>query len=317
LPWSIVTLNAIVWTIVAQTTGTSLEVENWESTYGIILNFSLAFLLVFRLNRAADRFWQSRAMWGRIVAVSRYLVSTILVHTYHTPQSRDQAVVWIGAFAVSTMHFLRRETSIPCDELAGFLSPDEIQKLQSSLHPPLYASDQIRAALKDSLNVTADTPVSLASAWSQQLYHMEASIDKLIEDVGGMERIRSTPVPIAYVSHLRTFLLAYLLSLPYLWESVWGWATIPAVTLSAYALLGIEGASDECGVPFDKTRTNHLAMDSFCLLLLANIQQFVQQAADRELLLKQSEMGVGTVQSKEKLAEGENSKGGMHGQVGR
>jgi hypothetical protein len=113
-------LNAVVWTIVAQTTGTSLEVENWESTYGVIMNFSRAFLLVFRLNRAADRFWQSRAMWGRIVAVSRYLVSTILVHTSHAPEPRNQAVVWIGALAVSTMHFLRRETSIPCDELAGF-----------------------------------------------------------------------------------------------------------------------------------------------------------------------------------------------------
>jgi putative membrane protein len=118
------------------------------------------------------------------------------------------------------------------------------------------------------------------------LYHMEASVDKLIEDVGGMERIRSTPVPIAYVSHLRTFLIFYLLSLPYLWENVWGWATIPVVTFSAHALLGIEGASDECGVLFDKTRTNHLAMDSFCLLVLTNIQQFVQQAADRKLLLK-------------------------------
>ena len=36
--------------------------------------------------------------------------------------------------------------------------------------------------------------------------------------------VRGTRLPIVYVSHLRTFLVLYLLSLPFVYVSFWGWA---------------------------------------------------------------------------------------------
>eukprot|EP00445_Apocalathium_hangoei_P092342 CAMPEP_0204232722 /NCGR_PEP_ID=MMETSP0361-20130328/89646_1 /ASSEMBLY_ACC=CAM_ASM_000343 /TAXON_ID=268821 /ORGANISM="Scrippsiella Hangoei, Strain SHTV-5" /LENGTH=70 /DNA_ID=CAMNT_0051202777 /DNA_START=30 /DNA_END=242 /DNA_ORIENTATION=+ len=43
--------------------------------------------------------------------------------------------------------------------------------------------------------------------------------------MGAMERINSTPLPFAYVAHLRTFLVLYLLGLPIALYGSWGWAT--------------------------------------------------------------------------------------------
>merc|ERR1719223_1907670 len=103
---------------------------------------------------------------------------------------------------------------------------------------------------------------------------MEHCIHKLVEEMGGLERVRSTPLPIIFVTHLRTFLLGYLLSLPYFYGQLWGWGTIPAVALTAYALLGIDGSSSECESPFDK-RPNHLDMEGFCMTIMADILQLV------------------------------------------
>jgi putative membrane protein len=64
--------------------------------------------------------------------------------------------------------------------------------------------------------------------------------------VGGMERIRATPLPLVYVAHLRTFLLCYLLFMPLVYISHWQWGTIPAMALVSFALLGVEGAAAEC-----------------------------------------------------------------------
>jgi predicted membrane chloride channel (bestrophin family) len=53
------------------------------------------------------------------------------------------------------------------------------------------------------------------------------------------------------------------------------------VILSGFALLGLEGAAQEMEAPFSKDRTGHLNMDAYCLTLLSNIQQQMQDDAER------------------------------------
>ena len=92
LPWLLVTINAIVWTILVEQyfnerDEASIEIDfsSYEVFFALVLNSSLAFLLVFRLNRSAERFWNARASWGWIVALSRTMVSGILIHTSALP----------------------------------------------------------------------------------------------------------------------------------------------------------------------------------------------------------------------------------------
>jgi putative membrane protein len=113
--------------------------------------------------------------------------------------------------------------------------------------------------------------------------YMENKIDVIILEFGGLERVKGTPLPIVYVAHLRLFLLGYLLSLPYVYGHTWGWFTIPAVFITGYALLGIDGAAVECESPFKQNRPNHLNMESFCLTALTNIEQLVIHHADIEM----------------------------------
>lgn len=57
-----------------------LELDTVRAMYNLVLTTALAFLLVFRLNRVAVRWWDTRTMWGAIVADARILASCILEH---------------------------------------------------------------------------------------------------------------------------------------------------------------------------------------------------------------------------------------------
>lgn len=286
VPWLVITVNASVWTFLIQfplKDRFSISPDSWDTLYSLFLTTALAFLLVFRLNRVAIRWWDTRRMWGAIVAHSRILANCILEHTNHDPIHRDQAIGWLAGFVVSAKQHIRNQKQLSNSELCGFLTPYEIESLSSSAHPCLEACAELRHALKAAFRVTSETPFGVAAAFSSEMRLMEQSIFELINEMGGLERVRSTPLPIVFVTHLRTFLFIYLLSLPYMYGHQWGWATIPMVTITSYALLGIDGAASECESPFLRDRLNHLDMEGFCSTALSNIEQLVIHNANMQL----------------------------------
>lgn len=228
-------------------------------------------------------------MWGNVTRVSRSLVSAILTHCKHHPTYRDNAIRWAGAYCVACMHFIRREPKIPTAELAGFLKRPELDKMEHTEHAPLYVASQVRYYLQKALVVDESTPAGMAHARTTQMIYLETLIDKLIDQISGMERIRSTPMPVVYTAHLRTFLFVYMVFLPYGWVQEWDWMTVPLVSFTAFALFGIEGASSEVEIPFNKHRPNHLALDAYCVTILDNIQHLVIHNANLDMQEQQNE----------------------------
>ena len=231
-------------------------------------------------------------MWGSIVAQTRTLVSGTIVHGSHNILVRDEALRWIAAFAIATMGILRSNDELPFDHFAGILTSEQVIVLQSQKHPPVYAADQVRFSLKQlfSLNDRGTANVSLDDqcmankriSWTQQLIHLEEQLNNLVWSGGGMERIKSTPLPVVYVSHLRTFLLFNLLLFPYVFGASWAWSTIPIVAASGFAWFGIECAAAEVECPFRKDRVNALNMDAYVLGLLCTLQQQIRGHAEQE-----------------------------------
>lgn len=286
VPWIIVSINAVVWTIAAEmwiVAPETVDFSEYETFFGLVLNTSLAFLLVFRLNRSAERFWIARASWGAIIAHARAIVSGIIVHGKHDPINRDGTIRWLASFSVAMMHFIRGIREIVPETLAGVITPAQVKDLASFAHPPLQALDQIRWHMKQVFLVREDASHAVAYQRTQQLDTLEKELNGLMLQMGALERIRATPLPLVYVTHLRTFLIGFLLAMPYIWESSLGYATIPIVTVTAFAMLGLEGAAEEVEAPFLRHRTNHLSMDAYCLLLIGNILQQIKQDADRDL----------------------------------
>jgi hypothetical protein len=180
-PWCLSVLNATIWTVLSETRdvgGDEADVESWGFFIGV-LNASLAFLLVFRLNRAAERYWVARATWGTIVSSGRHFIDSILVHGKHQPHYQDEAIRWTLAFSVAAMQYIRGD-AFDSELFAGVLEPSEVDHMASMVHPPLYASSQIRAALKEIFEVTESTTggrrngsVATASVAGRHIEHID------------------------------------------------------------------------------------------------------------------------------------------------
>ncbi|VEU34114.1 unnamed protein product [Pseudo-nitzschia multistriata] len=294
-PWLVVCCNAILACLLVEVWDIQLPVEaleQWDTIYALVLKTSLAFLLVFRLNRCAMRFWEARGYWGNMNHQTRNLVGTLLMYGTHSPNNRDAAIQWGSALCISAKNFIRSERHYEPNELAGFLTRHQTKRLSEANHGPLYAASMCRHYIEKIFRVDADTPPGLAHAYTVRMQECESYVAGMIESVSGMEKIRSTPLPIAYVAHLRIFLIAYTFILPYVWVNEWSWATIPLTAVTAFALLGIEGASSEVEIPFSKNRTNHLALDAYCLVILESVTCLVVQDANLHV---QGRKGKGSV----------------------
>jgi predicted membrane chloride channel (bestrophin family) len=107
---------------------------------------------------------------------------------------------------------------------------------------------------------------------------MSECVNNLTATFGAMERINGTPLPFAYVSHLRSLLFINLgfTFLPMLSRD--GLFALPGYLVLCWALLGIEAAAVECERPFQR-KANHLAFGRFATVVASNIAQTVRVSA--------------------------------------
>lgn len=253
--------------------------NDWQDLITPLLT-PVSFLLVFRLGRAAVRFWDARAAVGKVIEVCRTLASTGLTGVPDDPIFRREFARWIALFPVANKNFLRLERRPGWDEKArknkrrfeigGLVHQDDqanqLVDPEPSTMAPIFVLNQLR---KLAFRYTAKENPMLYRQLNQQ-------IDTLTGAWGAMERINATPLPFVYVVHLRTFLIMYLL----LWHmeaiAVGGWYAVVPLMAASWGLLGIETAAVECERPF-QWHSNHLALGRMCVVVAQNVAQTLQE----------------------------------------
>ena len=257
----------------------------------------VSFLLVFRLGRAAVRYWDARAAAGKLVETCRTLASTGIVGCNHDVSIQCDIARWACVMPVVVKSFVRPVPLQHCHmdapallaykrhELGGLLTDDEASRvLDDNSYGPIAALTSLRAVAVRAAAAPPDGCGGLTAAARAQLYkHLNEQIDTLTGAWGAMERVNATPLPFAYVAHLRTFLLLYL----HLWAvealARHAWASVPVILLASFALLGIEAAAVDCERPFRGT-TNHLALGKMCVVVARNVAQTLRHATNAPLL---------------------------------
>ncbi|KAF8977832.1 hypothetical protein BGZ46_007082 [Entomortierella lignicola] len=107
---------------------------------------------------------------------------------------------------------------------------------------------------------------------------MNNALVSMVDCLTGFERILRTPIPLAYSIHLHHATWIYILALPFQLVGNMGVAMIPAVMLSAFALLGILGIGYEIENPFNEDY-NDLPLDDFCKVIQAEVETMVANRA--------------------------------------
>ncbi|MFO0908131.1 MAG: bestrophin family ion channel [Isosphaeraceae bacterium] len=218
-----------------------------------LVGLALSMLLVFRTNASYDRFWEGRRLWGALINDCRNLARSIRVILADDPDRVAELLGWISAYPYAVMNRLRGSTHLGPAE--SRLPAAVLQQVRATDHVPLAITIRMSQLLDESRR---------AGQFSDIVYtNLDTIVQRLIDIVGGCERIHSTPLPYVYVVHLRRCLILYCYALPLALVETYGWATVAATLVVAYTFFGIEEIGVEIEDPFGND-VNDLPLDRYC-----------------------------------------------------
>lgn len=237
-------------------------------TSNVAYNLVLGLLLVFRTNTAYDRYWEGRKVWGGIVIntlnLGRKIKLIVIENAAIEKQNKVEALRFLSAFAVATKLHLRSQP--PNSELESLLTPSRYAQLKDVKNIPLKITFWIGEYLKQQqLNNRLTTDESIA---------ISNNLDNMVEAIIGCDRIRKTPIPLAYAIYLKRLLLIYCFILPFQLVNDLNWWAIPVATLLSFVLFGVEEIGNQIEDPFGSD-DNDLPIEDICNTVVKNIEDLI------------------------------------------
>ncbi len=243
------------------------------STVHTLIGVALGLLLVFRTNASYERFWEGRKLWGGIVNESRNLARAAAAFLSDRPALLRPIILWTAAFPYASMNSLRGVRGL--GPVASQLPKDEVEEMLAAQHVPSAIARRVTTLL-----VKARTEGQLTDYAAT---YIDGNVQLLIDYIGACERIQKTPLPFAYVVHLRRALLLYCLTLPFALVESYGWSTTIDTLLIAYVLFGIEEIGVEIENPFGED-DNDLPLEQICASIEQNLLAVIEESAPTQAL---------------------------------
>lgn len=243
-----------------------LEILDQPILVSLIPGVVLGLLLVFRTNTAYERFWEGRKLIGGIIVTARSLARQVWVNIPEkSAQDCGDKLIFIrliSAFFVAMKLHLRQE-SID-EQLSLLLTEEQTLELSQTNKMPLKITQWMS---------------SYFLRWYQsgyidsyQLISYNSLLNQLIEYLTGCERVRNTPIPKAYASHLSHLLFLYCMAIPFQLVATLKWWTPPVAGLICFTLVGIEAIGLEIENPFGND-LNDIPLDNLCNNLYLEIDE--------------------------------------------
>lgn len=232
------------------------------------ISMVIGLLLAFRANRAFDRWWEGRILWGTLVNACRNLA----VKTNNVVAKRDESFERLRCLLGAFPYVLR-------DHLRDGAHVDQIPALSAERfdgqHLPSWIVNQIYGILE---------------AWKLQqriqygeFWMLDRELKVFLEVCGSCERIKNTPIASSYRVFLNHALAVFLLTLPWGIVNEFGIWTIPIVFLTSYFFIAAEGIAEHVEQPFGPDGDG-LDLDGICGAAQASVDEiFATETANRQL----------------------------------
>jgi putative membrane protein len=252
--------SVAVWSAAVMLFHTFVHPVGVPPTAHTLVGLAVGLLLVFRTNGSYERFWEGRKVWGSIVNDSRNVARTTAAFLDRRSLLLEPIVLWTASFSYACMHSLRGTASI--GPIAVRLPAREVAEVQASQHVPSAVALRISRLVAEA---------RVAGHLSDYVaIEIEGGVRRLIDYLGACERIRKTPVPFAYVVHLRTAMVVFGVTLPFALLDTFGWSSILYNALIAFVLFGIEEIGVEIENPFG-VDANDLPLEQICSTIEDNL----------------------------------------------
>ena len=228
------------------------------------LSVAMAMVLAFRVNRAYERWWEARILWGTLVNVSRNIA--VKVHQLVSPNEADRKQVrdTVVAFCYGLKDHLHDDPQL--DRLPGFENdPYQPKHLPSHVVGRLYSKYE---------QWQTDGQLS-----DQQLWVLDSDTRVLLDVCGGCERIKTTLMSVSWRFFTWQCIVLYLLFLPWGLIDDFGVWTVPLTTLTAYFVMAGEGIAHYVEEPFGP-HEDHLDLESMCQTIDRSVSEALGVSSD-------------------------------------
>ena len=222
-----------------------LSDKSWIKNITIVhnlLGFVLSLILVFRTNTAYDRWWEARKQWGALTNASR----TLAIKMNAILPADDKV----------NRSFYRKAIPLFAETLYSFLRSDYTKfMLDEKEHPELAGLDDKKHGPNQVASLIYKKTTKLYKEGiltGDELRIVNEEITAMTNICGACERIKNTPIPIAYSSFIKIFIIAYSVTLPIGYVFSIGYFVAVAVPFIFYVLLTIEMIGESIEEPFGK-----------------------------------------------------------------
>lgn len=212
---------------------------------------AIAIMTGFRLNASYGRYTEARKLLGRVHSSSRDLASNTCMWI-KLPQDRERMMRLIKAFSVGLTFHLNKKGAhhnvrrcLPsfqeqiyaeyrAELLDIFLDPNDgdykmlCEWFSSEQNIPLGIATAMRRIIAE--NDTKD-------AFTREL---DIHVHRLVESLGGCERIQKTPIPTCFTRHTSRLLFVWSNLMPFALYPVCGVYTLPVTIGVSFSVLAIE-----------------------------------------------------------------------------
>lgn len=236
-------------------------------TVHTLMGVVLGLVLVFRTNTAYERWWEGRKLFGSLVNASRNLA--VKLDAFLDPsafETRHFFATSISAFAILLPKHLRDELSENDLEALDISYRESIAR---SKHKPLAVMQVLTNRLQ---SLRAQGKVNI-----EQFISLSQNLNELIDALGGMERIKKTPIPFSYSMLIKRFIAGYVFSLPFGLIHDFGWAAVAIVPFIFYVMVGIEVIAEAIENPFGKDKDD-LPTDDIAQNITRNVKEILNSA---------------------------------------
>ena len=229
-----------------------------------LLGIVLGLLLVFRTNTAYERWWEGRILLGQLVNSSRNLA--IKFNTFlgkGNAATKQYLGKLIANYAFAMKEHLRE--GVIWEEIEETERPT-ILDLKNYIHVP----NRIAGLIYEEAN----SLYVMGKITNVQLLILDKQLEVFTDVAGACERIKKTPIPLAYSEHLKKFIFLFILILPMGFIHELKYMSIPVVMIIYYAFVGLQLIGEEIEDPFGKD-ANDLPTDQICETVRSSVYEIL------------------------------------------
>lgn len=229
-----------------------------------LIGISLFFLQTFRTNSSYQVWYSARTSLGQVLTGIRSIMSHVAAGHLKSLRLSRRMLRWCAALMQCAKLTVRGKHK-DITSLKETLSANEYSKL-NAIHSGtrwlfcLQQIEEIWAEGKRAYHPVLSCLLIFFASSGLDLNVLHKVMDCMMRDdvaglrsnVGAMMRINSTPMPYAYIVHLRAFMIVWLMVLPLIFIPDLGYFAIMLSSAIAIALIGMEAISLEIESPYGR-----------------------------------------------------------------